>query len=219
MAWPTEPISTLVTFGESTTAGMCATSEDQRWANRFAELVGRFQEQPPRLINSGLSASVVSPRSSCYDDSHKPSAQERLDDAVIAHQPDLVVIQYGLNDMRAGTPLGLFAEVMQDLIDRIGKGTRAAMMLGNVAHMTGYGDYAPFCAGSDETNHLYNLAIAHLGAVNGLPVADVHAAMNHADGLVHPDGVHPNDMGHEVIAQAFFTAWARAQNTTAGKRA
>jgi lysophospholipase L1-like esterase len=211
MTWPGTRITTLATFGESTTAGMCATTEAQRWANRFAELIGRFQQAPPQLINSGLSASVVSPRSSCYDASHKPSAEERLDDAVISHKPDLVVIQYGLNDMRAGTPVGPFAEVVQDLIDRIRKGTDAAVMLGNVAHMTAYDGYAPFCAGSDETNHIYNLAIAHLGAANRLPVADVHGAMNHADNMVHPDGVHPNDLGHEVIAQAFFTAWASAQ--------
>ncbi len=211
MAWPEKPITTLVTFGESTTAGMCATTEGRRWANRLSELLGRFQAEPPGLINSGLSASVVSPRSSCYDASQKPSAEDRLDDVVIAHKPDLVVIQYGLNDMRAGTPLGLFAEVMQHLIDRIRKGTDAAIMLANVAHMTGYGSYPPFCVGSDAANHAYNLAIAHLGVVNGLPVADIHTAMDHADNLVHPDGVHPNDLGHEVIAQAFFTAWARSQ--------
>jgi lysophospholipase L1-like esterase len=208
MPWPEKPIGSVVVFGESTAAGMCATTEDRRWANRFVELVGRFQSEPLRLINSAVSASVVSPRSSCYEASAKPSAEERLDQAVIAHKPDLVVIQYGLNDMRANTPLGLYAEVMQSLIDRIRAGSAAAILLGNVAHMTAYDGYAPFCAGSDKLNHIYNAAIAHLGLANGLPVADIHTAFNHCDALIHPDGVHPNDLGHEVIAQAFFTAWA-----------
>ncbi len=56
----------------------------------------------------------------------------------------------------------------------------------------------------DEVNsHIHANAEA-----NSIPVADVHAAFNGADGtqdpatlgLIAPDGFHPNDAGHKVIA-------------------
>ena len=56
----------------------------------------------------------------------------------------------------------------------------------------------------DEVNHyIHSTASAH-----GIPVANVHQAFNGADGktdpntlgLLAPDGFHPNDAGHKVIA-------------------
>ncbi len=58
-----------------------------------------------------------------------------------------------------------------------------------------------------------NAHIASSAAANGIPVAQVHTAFNGAAGDEDPiakgyialDGVHPNDNGHKVIADAFRT--------------
>ena len=63
-----------------------------------------------------FSASVISPRSAGYEASAKPSAIERYRERVIEQRPDLFVFCYGLNDMRAGTPLELFREEMSRII-------------------------------------------------------------------------------------------------------
>ena len=61
-----------------------------------------------KVINSGIGANVISAQSPAYEKSRKPAAEERLDKYVIAHQPDLLIISYGLNDTRGGTPIGFF---------------------------------------------------------------------------------------------------------------
>ena len=56
-----------------------------------------------------------------------------------------------------------------------------------------------------------NAHIAQSAAVNSIPLAQVHAAFNGATGtedpvakgLIASDGLHPNDIGHEAIAQAY----------------
>ncbi len=45
----------------------------------------------------------------------------------------------------------------------------------------------------------------HIDA-SGVAVAQVHAAFGDGSGLILPDGVHPNDVGQNVIAQAFAAA-------------
>jgi len=64
---------------------------------------------------------------------------------------------------------------------------------------------------------LENQHIAASAKANGIPMAQVHLAFNGpngdldpvAKGLITVDGVHPNDQGHKVIADA-FRAWGYA---------
>ena len=108
--WHSEEFKVLVTLGESTTAGGWSSSRERCWASRLAALISDVQAAPVKLVNSGIGANVISTRSPCYEHSGKPAATERLDKHVIPHHPDLLIISYGLNDARGGTPLELFAE-------------------------------------------------------------------------------------------------------------
>ena len=117
--WHSEEFKKMVTLGESTTAGGWASSPERCWPSRLALLIGDVQSQPVELVNSGIGANVISTRSPVYEYSGKPAATERLDKHVIAHDPDLLIISYGLNDARGGTPLGLFAEEMESIIGQV----------------------------------------------------------------------------------------------------
>src|SRR5262249_43332005 len=98
-------------FGESTTAGGTATSRELNWVSRLTELINEAQLEPVRMINSGIGGNVVSPRSITYARNGKPSAIERYRKHVVDHHPQLVVVSYGLNDARGGTPLAHFLEI------------------------------------------------------------------------------------------------------------
>jgi len=108
-----------VTLGESTTAGGWASTRERCWVHQLAKQINEFQRVPVQLINVGIGANLISPRSPAYDDSGKPAAVERLEPHVIRHRPDLLIVSYGLNDARGGTPLDLFAEEMRTLVDRV----------------------------------------------------------------------------------------------------
>src|SRR5579859_6954623 len=95
-----EPFRRMVTLGESTTAGGSATSRSLCWASLLADLVGQHQTEPVELFNVGIGGNVISPRSVGYLRSGRPSALERYQRHVVAHRPDLVIVSYGLNDMR-----------------------------------------------------------------------------------------------------------------------
>ena len=93
-----EPIRRMVALGESTTWGFSVSSKEHCWVNRVVSLLEEFQEEPIELINQGIGSNVITTECPAYEDSAKPAALERLDEEVIAFEPDLLLLSYGLND-------------------------------------------------------------------------------------------------------------------------
>ena len=112
-----EPFKRLVILGESTVqGGPWLRREADRFADVLVRLINACQDEPIEYFNKGIGANAISPRSPGYEASAKPSALERYRDDVIAREPDLFILCYGLNDMRAGMPLEDFREDMAAII-------------------------------------------------------------------------------------------------------
>ena len=208
---PRGPFTSLVVFGESTVAGggwLKATEE--RWADVLHILLEHAQEAPLAYHNAGLGASVISPGSPGYEASVKPSAAERLLDDVMAHAPDLLVIAYGLNDMRAGMDVQDFQHETSGIIDRVRQSLSPLIVIANVYHMPAYEYYAPFDQGSLMDTRVYNQMLSELAAQQGCAYADVWAAQGQRDYVVHPDTVHANKIGNMLIAHKVFEAIVHA---------
>src|SRR5262245_47319030 len=141
--WWDKPFRLLVTLGESTTAGGWASYRERCWAHQLATLINEFQRIPVQLVNVGIGGNVISTRSTAYEHSGKPAALERLDGHVIRHQPDLLVVSYGLNDARGGTPLDLFAGELATLVDRVREHIQPLIMLLGPYFMTGFDLFGP----------------------------------------------------------------------------
>src|SRR5262249_54560485 len=105
-----KPFRAAVAVGGKTTAGGLATNRKLCWVNRLADLINEAKLEPVKMINSGLGANLISTRSAYYEQSGKPAAMLRYPKHVIEHHPDLVLVSFGLNDARAGTPVGQFIE-------------------------------------------------------------------------------------------------------------
>lgn len=204
-----QPFRVAVAIGDSVTAGGKATSRELCWVSRLAELINESQLQPVKMINSGLGANVVSRRSPCCVNAAKPSARERYDKHVIAHHPDLVLISYGLNDARGGTPLGQFLEDMRSMILDIKKQTGAVIVVVSAYFMTDFGTSEPFNHASIASLLGYNAAQKRLAEECDALYADVFEAEGMAPWMVDPDGVHPNNLGHRVIANRIFEILAQ----------
>jgi lysophospholipase L1-like esterase len=212
-----QPFRTMITLGESHVAGMCATGEDRRWVNIVARLIGEFQGMPVTLHNKGISANAISPRSPGYPASAKPSALERYREDVIALQPDLFILSYGLNDMRAGMPLADFLADMTRIVEDVRAACRPVTVLTTVYYMTAYDWYPPFNRGSIALTEEYNRGIAGLAQEQGCLLADIWTAEGKADWAIHPDTVHANDLGHLIVANRVFeTIATRCSGVAAG---
>jgi len=203
-----QPFKTMVALGESTVAGACASEESRRWVNIVADLIGRFQGIPVTLHNKGIGANVISPRSPGYAASAKPSALERYREDVIALQPDLFILAYGLNDMRAGMQPEDFRRDMRQIIADVKAACAPVTVLTTVYHMSAYDLYPPYNVGSVAATEVFNLVIRQLAEENGCILADIWAAQGQADWVVHPDTVHANDLGHLLIGNRVFEAIA-----------
>jgi len=210
------PFRTLVALGESTVAGAGASTEERRWVNVVARLIGEFQGAPVTLHNRGIGANAISPRSPGYLTSAKPSALERYQTDVIALRPDLFILAYGLNDMRAGMPPEDFREDMRRIIGDVQQACAPVTVLTRVYHMTAYDLYPPYNRGSAEATAVYNLVIGQLAEECGCILADIWAAQGQADWSVHPDTVHANDLGHALIGHRVFEAIATHCSGVAG---
>jgi lysophospholipase L1-like esterase len=204
-----KPFTVVVALGESTTAGGSATSRELTWVSLLATLINEYQHVPIRMINSGIGGNVISRRSPSYEDSGKPSAMERYHKHVIEHHPDLVLISYGLNDARGGTPLAQFLEDLRELTLAIKTSTNAVVVLLNAYFMTGFDRYLPYNQANIATFLGYNAGIQELAREIDVLYADVFAAEGFATWLVDPDGVHANNLGHRVIANRVFEVLAQ----------
>lgn len=203
--WWGREFRTLVTLGESTTAGGWASCRERSWASQLARLINEFQRVPVQLVNVGIGANVISTRSPAYEHSGKPAALERLERHVFRHRPDLLVVSYGLNDARGGTPLDLFARELRTLVDRVRAKIQPLIVLPGPYYMTAFDKFGPhWNHASLGTFQQFNRKIAEVAKEKVCLYVDLLAAYGNADWLVHHDGVHANDLGHRLVANQMF---------------
>ncbi len=126
----------------------------------------------------------------------------RLVDASVArHQPEVVLLMIGTNDVLQGYRLAEAPQRVSELIDRIAARAPSATIL--VSSLT------PLAAASaEERVRGYNAAIPRIvrnKAAEGRPVVfvDMHPALTTSD---LADGVHPNRTGYRKMAAVWRTA-------------
>jgi lysophospholipase L1-like esterase len=207
--WHPRPFRKLVTLGESTTAGGWSSVRERSWPHVLAGLISDFQDEPVELVNTGIGANVISTRAPCYSYSGKPAANERVQKHVIDHDPDLLVISYGLNDARGGTPAEMFRTEMTAVIEQVRAGCDPLIVLPGPYYMT------DFTVGGDPWSHAdldlfyrYNDATEQIAEACDCLFVNLLESYRDADWLVHHDGVHANDLGHRIVANKIFEVLA-----------
>ena len=113
----TQEFRRMVVLGESTVeGGGWIADPSERWTDVLAALINSVQALEMEYINKGIGANSISPKSPGYEASAKPSAIERYHNDVIDQKPDLFLLCYGLNDMRAAMPVEDFIAEMRTII-------------------------------------------------------------------------------------------------------
>jgi lysophospholipase L1-like esterase len=214
--WWDKEFKVLVTLGESTTAGGWSSCRDRCWAGQLARTINEYQRFPVQLVNVGIGANVVSTRSPGYRNSGKPAADERLEKHVLSNAtdgssmaPDLLIISYGLNDARSGTPIDLFCEELEKIIKRVRQRIQPLIVLLGPYYMNNFDLGKPDWGHANlKIFHQYNEAIRQLAEKLDCLFVDLLSAYGDADWLVHFDGCHANDLGHRVVANKIFEVLA-----------
>lgn len=205
------PVECVVALGESTTWGYSVSSKEKCWVNQVVRMLEEFQGSKIELINQGIGSNVLTTECPAYPCSAKPAALERVNGDLIALNPDMVFLSYGLNDSRGGTPVETFRRAYQELIDRIRAKIDPTIVILNTYYMHEvlYDHCTHWEESSYEVTEVYNLVIQQLAEANNLILADVYAAEVGVDWFIDMDHCHPNDLGHRIIAHRVFEAIAR----------
>lgn len=206
----------IVALGDSVTQGLGGVDHflhDEVYHQRLKRML---EKQYPLSIFSVINAGV--------DGSTAQAALERFDRDVVAHQPDLLLLGFGLNDAVLGGPAGVddFAAGVETLIRRTRDQTDADLILLTSNWMLSHDNdaipdrYLHVAGKFLEVQHqgvlaLYARRLQQIAADHSLALADVYQAWQAladqgadttamlANGLNHPD-----PRGHQLAAEVIF---------------
>lgn len=196
---------TAIFFGDSITIGQGVANANNRWSLLVANTLGLVED------NQGIGATVLQ--------NSAPAAvnngRDRYYAAIVLRFPTQVFILYGLNDIRFNgasfTAAAYQAQLGEVAAGIIASGVPAGnITIGSPPYVNPafYASGSPFDAGSVTKHLIYREAARAVAKAYGCKFADVYQTMLVSGGnsLMSADGIHPNDAGHQVIANAMLNA-------------
>ncbi len=202
---------TLVAFGDSTTAPRGST---EVYATLLAKELS-FYGADVKVINSGIGGNTTA------------MARARFEKDVLAHQPNVVILQFGINDSAvdvwkkppATAPRVALEDYRKNLREMVQvlkqHGARVILMTPNPISWTDplrkrY-NTAPYVLDDPDGMNVnlrhYAEAVRTLAKEETTDLIDIYTAFKKADqdpkhnpGGLCKDGMHPDDEGHRIVA-------------------
>ena len=162
------PGTTIVAFGDSITAGYGAEGPGTTYPERLAERIGR------PVINAGVPGDTTA------------DALARIE-LVLAHDPWLVIVELGGNDLLRQTPIERVEANLTAIVERL-LAARIAVVLVEIHGPFGGGRYADLFERLGEKYHV--------------PVLEDALPDILSDPKLKSDEIHPNAAGYAKLAEA-----------------
>ena len=177
--------ATIVAFGDSITAGYAVRRGfPSFWRQMLAE---EYPEASINMVNSGISGDT------------SMDGLARLDWSVLSYEPDLVTINFGINDCVLGLALEEFEMNLVEMIRRIRSGPNSEILLLSSQPL----ETPPY----DRLVLDYYQAVQRVAAEMDVGFVDVYGAWMACvqEGtllysLILPGLDHPNEAGYRIIA-------------------
>jgi len=178
--------ATIVAFGDSITAGYAV----RRGFPSFwmGMLQRKYPEARIEMINSGISGDTTM------------DGLARMDWAVLAYEPDLVTINFGINDCVIGLGLEEFETNFVEMVRRIRAGPASEILLLSSQPL----EMPPY----DRLVLDYYHAIQRVAREKDVGFVDIYGAWmdrvrqgKPLGSLIIPGFDHPNEAGYEIIAE------------------
>jgi acyl-CoA thioesterase I len=178
---------TIIGFGDSLTEGWMAS---KGYLDFISEMIrDKYPGSSVTVVNRGIPGDTAT------------GGLRRLRNDVLDHNPDLVFVQFALNDAFLGYSEGQFGQAIQEIIECIANDTSAVIML-----LTSVAIQSAIM--NEVAERFYNVLI-RLAESNSIPIALVHkywwkkieegASFKR---LTQADGVHPTVEGYRFMAEA-----------------
>lgn len=195
----------LVCLGDSVTFGWNIAYEKS-----FPYLLEKkLKEQYPEVmvVDSGIGGQTV------------VDGLDRLDSDVFYFNPQVVIIDFGLNDgffinedndtdLKNNIDLDIFTGTYIQLIERISeKGVEILIMSSNPVMTDSFWRSKDIANKQEESYKLYNQAARNIAKDHDLIFIDIWAgfiARGELDTLIQPDGVHPSEAGLTLISEILY---------------
>jgi acyl-CoA thioesterase-1 len=176
----------IVSFGDSITAGFAVRRGfDHFWMGMLKE---KYPKADVTMTNEGVCGATS------FD------GLARLDWSVIAHAPDLVTVNFGINDMYMGIRLGEFKSNLIEITEKIIEGSKSEILLLSSEPL--------LTPKFDRIVLSYYQTLEDVAEEMGVGFADVCGAWMRrvAEGvplesLILPGLDHPNEAGYKIIAE------------------
>ena len=177
---------TIVAFGDSITAGFAVRRGfPSFWREMLQQ---KYPEARLELINSGISGDTTL------------DGLARLDWAVRSYEPDLVTINFGINDCVLGMGLDEFEMNLVEIVRRIRAGPDSEILLLSSQPL----ETPPY----DKIVQDYYQTVERVAKEMNVGFVDVHGAwMEHVrigtplSSMIIPGLDHPNEAGYRIIAE------------------
>jgi len=192
-----EPIK-IVALGSSSTFGAGASTSAASYPSRLAEELARhFPGHDITVLNRGVNGEEAA------------NMLARLDTAVIAEKPDLVLWQVGTNSVLRGKAVPPHASLLHEGLTRL-KATGADIVLIDP-------QYAPRVIAKPNIDEMVSLIATvakaeHVGLLHRFDLMRRWYESEHLpfETFVSPDGLHMNDWSYACLANALGMAIAEA---------
>jgi acyl-CoA thioesterase-1 len=184
----------IVCFGDSITGVYYHSGARRSWCDLLGVALAKIHPSAQvRMINAGVSGNDTA------------AALMRMERDVLRHAPDLVVVMFGMNDVRSQA-VESFRRNLGDIVERVQRsGAEVILMTPNAI---GADDIARPPARLLE----YVQIVRALARERALPVVDIHsiyaailARDREAWERLMSDNIHPNMRGHKIFAEE--VAW------------
>ena len=203
---PKLSVSKILAFGDSITSGLVSIPVLgvirlglEPWNSYPTKLQGKlrqvYQYQAPAVINEGESGELAA---------HAPP---RLRAALNRHQPDVVILMEGTNDLGAADAVEaardqLALDGIEEMLDDI-KSTGATAILATIAPVreSGPGIHTSLVGP-------YNTQLRSIAASRGIQLVDIYTLLNSGVCLpmscIGDDNIHPTALGYSAMADEFY---------------
>ncbi len=178
----------IIALGDSLTYGWMV---NKGYLDFLEEMLSRkYPENKITIINKGVPGDTAE------------EGRQRLEKDVISYSPDLLFIQFALNDAFSGYSVTGFSENISVIIAEIKKQTRAEILL-----MTS----SPLDQENKDLIKDYYEALLDIAKKESVEIVCIHEYLEQkmADGidvtvLFQADAVHPEEQGYQFMAEAIF---------------
>ena len=182
--------ATIVCFGDSITAGYAVRRGFPSFL--LESLRQRFPDSKIEMINSGISGDT------------SQDGLSRLDWAVLSYEPDLVTINFGINDCVLGLSLEEFEMNLVVMVRRIRAGPDSEILLLSSQPL----ESPPY----DQRVLDYYQTVETVAKEMNVGFVDVYGAWMKRvragmplDSLILPGLDHPNEAGYRIIAEELMS--------------